>query len=120
MDITHKYYPKTLEQKLGYVTEECGEVLSAIGKSRRWGLFSVDHTDKAIIKSNGEKETNREWILRELQDLKVAISILEEDLFSMDYTSCSYQVNIVSGSFQKDSYGREIFVVEDVDGEINR
>lgn len=32
------YKPETVEQKLGYLVEECGEVLSAIGKSIRWGI----------------------------------------------------------------------------------
>ena len=31
------YRPKTTEQALGYLVEECGEVLQAVGKSQRWG-----------------------------------------------------------------------------------
>lgn len=68
----HRYYPKTTEQKLGYLAEEAGEVLAAVGKSQRWGLES----------SNPElppekQETNRQWLLRELQDLKGAIAMIE-------------------------------------------
>lgn len=68
------YKPKTIEQKLGYLVEECGEVMAAVGKSIRWGLDS----------SNPElpppSETNRCWIYRELEDLKRAIKFVEDAL----------------------------------------
>ncbi len=67
-----QYMPKTIEAKLGYLVEECGEVLAAVGKTQRWGLASVDPTSK-----DDEPETNRAWVMRELQDLKNAIAILE-------------------------------------------
>ncbi len=70
-----KYWPKSTEQKLGKLVEECGEVLAAIGKTQRWGLESVN-PDLPPEK----QETNREWILRELEDLKLSISIVQEDL----------------------------------------
>ena len=69
-----RYYPVTIEQKLGYVVEECGEVLAAIGKTQRWGLESFNPDPGA------SQETNREWILRELKDLESACSILREAL----------------------------------------
>lgn len=70
-----EYRPKTLNQKLGYLVEECGEIMAAVGKTLRWGLDS----------SNPElppqkRESNRDWILREIEDLKVAIKIAEEAL----------------------------------------
>jgi NTP pyrophosphatase (non-canonical NTP hydrolase) len=68
----HKYYPKTDVQKLGYLAEECGEVLAAVGKTIRWGLDSYNPELPET-----ERETNRQWILRELQDLKTAIAIVE-------------------------------------------
>ena len=37
-----EYKPKTIEQKLGYLIEKCGEVLAATGKTIRWGLNSVN------------------------------------------------------------------------------
>jgi NTP pyrophosphatase (non-canonical NTP hydrolase) len=37
-----EYEPQTTEQKLGYLVEECGEVLAAVGKTQRWGLDSVN------------------------------------------------------------------------------
>ena len=63
-----EYEPKTVDQKLGYLVEECGEVLHGVGKALRWGLES----------SNPElppeqRVTNRNWILRELVDLQNAI-----------------------------------------------
>lgn len=61
-----EYEPKNEGQALGYLVEECGEVLAAVGKSQRWGLESVNP-------ENGDPETNREWILRELKDLSGAI-----------------------------------------------
>ena len=70
-----RYYPQTLTAKLGYVAEECGEVLAAVGKTIRWGVDSVN-PELPLLK----QESNRAWVLRELQDLKNAIAILEEAL----------------------------------------
>lgn len=64
-----EYEPKTVEQALGYLVEECGEVLAAVGKTQRWGLDSVNPDLPRT-----EQETNREWILRELTDLNGAIT----------------------------------------------
>jgi NTP pyrophosphatase (non-canonical NTP hydrolase) len=63
-----QYEPKTVDQALGYLVEECGEVLAAVGKTQRWGLASVN-PDLPVEK----QETNRDWILRELEDLSGAI-----------------------------------------------
>lgn len=77
------YVPKTLLQKLAYLAEEAGEVVSAVGKTIRWGTES----------SNPElppeqRETNRDWILRELVDLERAIRFAREALF--DAGQCLY------------------------------
>lgn len=69
------YMPETDEQKIGYLVEECGEVLAAIGKSIRWGLEGVNPELSAQ-----KQETNREWILRELRDLTRAIRLVRETL----------------------------------------
>lgn len=63
-----RYRPRTLEQKLGYLVEECGEVLAAVGKTQRWGTESTDPTVK-------DGENNRQWLMRELADLELAIGI---------------------------------------------
>ena len=69
-----EYRPKTREQKLGYLVEECGEVLAAVGKTLRWG-------DDSTNPESHNPETNREWVLRELDDLSDAIEIVR-DLYS--------------------------------------
>jgi NTP pyrophosphatase (non-canonical NTP hydrolase) len=70
-----QYKPRTTNQKLGYLVEECGEVLAAIGKAQRWGLENFNPEIPVE-----QRETNRYWILRELADLDVAIDMLREDL----------------------------------------
>lgn len=69
-----RYSPKTIDQKLGYLVEECGEVLAAIGKTQRWGLENFNPEPGA------SRETNREWILRELDDLENACGIVRRAL----------------------------------------
>jgi NTP pyrophosphatase (non-canonical NTP hydrolase) len=69
------YAPITLDQKLGYLVEECGETLAAVGKSMRWGMESVNPELPPE-----QQETNKDWLLRELADLKRAISLIEEAL----------------------------------------
>lgn len=69
------YEPKTDEEKLGYLVEECGEVLQAVGKTLRWGPDSVN---PELPRS--EQEENRAWVLRELKDLKRAIRYVQEML----------------------------------------
>ncbi len=70
-----QYEPQTLEQKLGYLVEECGEVMAAVGKTIRWGLESFNPELPPA-----QQETNRDWILREIQDLKGAIERVEKRL----------------------------------------
>ncbi len=70
-----KYEPKTDVEKLGYLIEECGEVLAATGKSLRWGLDSVDPE-----LDPDDAETNRAWLARELRDLERAIGFAREVL----------------------------------------
>lgn len=74
-----EYYPESDEQKLGYLVEECGETITAIGKTLRWGLDSFNPE----LPEN-KQETNREWIGRELKDLKRAIRFVEQCLDNMD------------------------------------
>ena len=68
-----EYKPQTEEQKLGYLIEECGELQAALGKTIRWGLDSVNPELPLH-----EQELNREWILREIEDVKRAIKFVEE------------------------------------------
>lgn len=73
-----QYMPKTREQKLGYLVEECGEVLGAVGKTQRWGLESYNPELPPE-----DRETNRQWILREIVDLKRAVDFVENDLLGV-------------------------------------
>lgn len=70
-----RYEPKTPGQKMGYLVEECGEVLAAAGKTLRWGLNSVN---PELPKE--EQETNRAWLLREFVDLRRAIDLVEDEI----------------------------------------
>jgi NTP pyrophosphatase (non-canonical NTP hydrolase) len=69
-----RYTPVTLDEKLGYLVEEAGEVLAAVGKTLRWGVESYNPD------LGPESESNREWILRELDDLENAIKLVREEL----------------------------------------
>jgi hypothetical protein len=65
-----QYIPKTLGAKLGWLVEECGEVLAAVGKTLRHG---VDSCNPELPR--GSAELNGNWILRELDDLKFAADL---------------------------------------------
>jgi len=67
-----RFFQEGFDKQLSHVVEECGEVLSAAGKTQRWGRDSVN----PMLRS-AHKETNEEWLKRELQDLKIAIARLE-------------------------------------------
>lgn len=71
-----KYVPKTQQGKLGYLVEECGEVLQAVGKAQRWGLESRNPE----LPPSRTNITNRQWLLRELKDLERAIGFVRESL----------------------------------------
>lgn len=67
-----KYKPRGETQTLGYLVEECGEVQHVAGKSLRWGLLSFNKE----LPLN-QRETNRDWLLRELVDLQRALSMVQ-------------------------------------------
>lgn len=75
-----QYKPKNFNQEMGYLIEECGEVLSAAGKSQRWGLDSVN---PEIPKE--EQEKNAHWLHRELDDLERAIALVRHGLITQGY-----------------------------------
>ena len=70
-----QYEPKTTDEFLGYVVEECGEVLHASGKTQRWGLDSVNPE-----LPRDQQESNMEWIRREVEDLRGALDRLTKHL----------------------------------------
>ena len=69
-----EYEPKTQLQILGYFVEECGECLAAAGKTLRWGFQSFNPEPGA------SRETNAEWLYREVADLEEAIIRLKRVL----------------------------------------
>ena len=58
------YEPKTHDERLSHLMEEAAEVIAAAAKSQRFGLESYNPELPPE-----ERETNRDWLLRELQDL---------------------------------------------------
>ena len=69
------YKPRNLNEMMGWVVEECGELQAAIGKTMRHGIESrnpeIPHADA---------EMNGDWILREMKDVETAIALLRENL----------------------------------------
>mgnify|MGYP001591100569 CR=1 FL=1 len=70
-----RYEPQDVNQALGYLVEECGEVLAAVGKTQRWSLDSVNPELPP-----DRQESNQKWLLRELADLSGAIARVREFL----------------------------------------
>ena len=62
------YEPKTLATAMAHTVEECGEVVAAIGKTLRFGLYS---SNPELPES--EREKNIEWVDRELIDLEESV-----------------------------------------------
>ena len=64
-----KYIRHDFGSVIGHLVEECGEVLAASGKLLRWGPNSVNPELPPE-----QQETNRDWLLRELDDLEDLIA----------------------------------------------
>jgi len=58
--------------ELPHLVEELGELTAAIGKAMRWGLDSVN----AELPPE-QQETNRDWIRREIADVRRCLARLE-------------------------------------------
>lgn len=81
------YRPQTLQQKLGWLVEECGEVQSAVGKTLRWGIHSVNPELEP-----SQVETNGAWILRELKDLEEAAKLVRTEIQRRLFSGSRQQV----------------------------
>lgn len=57
---------------LGRFIEECGEALAAAGKTVRFGW----HSWNPLITEH--RESNEEWLMREIADLETAIARLKK------------------------------------------
>jgi len=75
MMVDDSFRPTNLRGKLAWVVEECGELQAAIGKTQRFGINCANP-----FLEPEEQETNREWILREMRDLRKALTLLEDAL----------------------------------------
>jgi NTP pyrophosphatase (non-canonical NTP hydrolase) len=77
--------PNDLDSWLAKVTEECGEVLQAIGKLQRFGVVAYDHgtPTEPIIPPN--RYENAEDLRREMDDLHESMSELDKHLRRADY-----------------------------------
>jgi len=79
----NKYQPdiySSFKKKMGYLIEECGEVLQAAGKSERWGLDSVNPEIPPE-----QQIKNGKWLRAELADLKAAIDLMDNALAVQGY-----------------------------------
>lgn len=72
MSIPQRYRSTSLEQALAHVAEEAGELVSALGKTLRWGLLSVNPELPPE-----EQEPNIAWVRREVRDVMRAWDALQ-------------------------------------------
>jgi len=74
-----KYMEEGVDFAIGKAVEELGELQAALGKTIRFGLFSVNpelhHT---------EQESNSLWIKREIKDVREALANLEHEIEKED------------------------------------
>jgi len=70
-----KYLPVSDAGRLAHAAEECGELIAAIGKTLRFGLDSYN-PELPLHK----RECNKDWVLREIKDVRMAIDALERNL----------------------------------------
>lgn len=73
-----RFMPKSFNDKLAHLVEECGEVQHVVGKTLRFG---VDNCNPDLPAA--EQESNAQWLLRELGDLKRAIERVEDALWKV-------------------------------------
>lgn len=64
----------SVDKALAHLIEEMGEVLCAAGKTQRFGLDSYNP-----LLPPEQRETNEQWLRREVDDLKLSIAKLEEE-----------------------------------------
>ncbi len=67
------------DKQLAHLVEECGEVLAAAGKTQRWGRESYNP-----LVPVDQRETNIDWLMREIADLEEAIARLRVTVQSGD------------------------------------
>lgn len=70
-----KYMRPGIDFAVGKTIEELGELQAAIGKTIRWGWMSYDPTLPET-----ERETNLDWVKREMQDVRDALDNLDREM----------------------------------------
>lgn len=70
-----RYMRPGVEFAVAKLNEECGELVSAIGKTMRWGFASFDPT-----KHERDRQTNEGWIFAEMRDVEDAIRRLRHEV----------------------------------------
>lgn len=70
-----KYMRPGLDFARGKAIEEAGELIAALGKSMRWGWESVNPEIPVH-----QRETNANWVRREMADLRGALDNLEMEM----------------------------------------
>ena len=70
-----KYMRPGLDFACGKAIEEAGEFLAAMGKTQRWGWYSVNPE-----LPESEQESNLLWVRREMNDLRDALDNLESEI----------------------------------------
>jgi hypothetical protein len=74
-----KYMREGLDFAMGKAVEEAGEFLAAMGKTLRWGWRSYNPE-----LPRGQRETNADWVKREMVDLRGALDNLEKEMNDPD------------------------------------
>jgi hypothetical protein len=70
-----KYMRVGIDFAVGMAVEELGELQAALGKTLRWGWFSVNpELDPA------DRESNMIWVRREMADVRGALANLEREM----------------------------------------
>jgi len=70
-----KYMRPGLPFAMGKAVEEAGEFLAAMGKTMRWGWYSVNPE-----LPERDQEPNVSWVRREIADLRGALDNLEREM----------------------------------------
>lgn len=70
-----RFLQEGFDKTLSHAIEECGEFLAAAGKTQRHGLNSVNPLLPAAM-----QETNRQWLIRELEDVRRSLDRLMQNL----------------------------------------
>jgi hypothetical protein len=72
-----KYMRPGLDFALGKTVEELGELQAALGKTIRWGWDSFNPELPV-----SQQERNRNWVLREMSDVRGALDNLEAEIMA--------------------------------------